>query len=202
MIKFLGELPRDAVVAFSGGVDSVAVADFLLNGRKRNVELAFFHHGTSASDSALAFCESFARERDVVLHVGRISGSRPSGASQEEWWRDSRYAFLSSLERPVITAHHLDDAVETWIFSSLHGQSKLIPRTRGNVVRPFLVTPKSEMLSWCERRGLRWCEDDSNRDERYMRNLVRHRIVPEALKVNPGLRTVVMKKYLSGDDSR
>ena len=54
MIKFLGELPRKCVVAFSGGVDSVAVADFLLNGG-RDVTLAFFHHGTPTSTAAEEF---------------------------------------------------------------------------------------------------------------------------------------------------
>jgi tRNA(Ile)-lysidine synthase len=96
----------------------------------------------------------------------------------------------------VVTAHHLDDAVETWVFTSLHGESRLIPYSRGNVIRPFLLTPKSELVSWCERRGLAWSEDPSNTDTAYMRNLIRHKILPEALKVNPGLRTVVRKKYL------
>ena len=54
MIRFLGEIPNKCTVAFSGGVDSVAVVDFLLNGRKQ-IDLAFFHHGTKTSTSALKF---------------------------------------------------------------------------------------------------------------------------------------------------
>lgn len=195
MIRILGDLPRKCVVAFSGGVDSVAVADFLLRGKKE-VELAFFHHNTEASNKAEDFCRSFANERDVKLHVGRLDRPRDPLKSQEEFWRDMRYGFLESLEQPVLTAHHLDDAVETWIFSSLHGNPKLIPRTRGKIVRPFLTTTKSELVSWCSRKGLTWCEDESNEDTKYMRNLIRHKIVPEALKVNPGLRNVIKKKYL------
>lgn len=197
MIRFIGKLPRKCVVAFSGGVDSVSVVDFMVAGKK-DVKLAFFHHGTQASSKAQAFVERFSAERGLQLSVGKIEGYRPRGKSLEEHWRDCRYEFLAQFEEPVVTAHHLDDAVETWIFTSLHGNSRLIPYRRGNVVRPFLLTPKSEMLSWANRKGLVWAEDESNRDTRYMRNLIRHNIVPEALKVNPGLRTLVMKKYLKG----
>jgi len=198
MIKFLGELPRKCVVAFSGGVDSVAVADFLLNG-KRDVTLAFFHHGTPTSTSAEEFVKEFSRRRGVPLSIGRISRDRAPGVSPEEHWRDERYRFLGIFESPVVTAHHLDDAVETWIFNSLHGKPRLIPRTNRNVIRPFLITPKSELVAWCRRRGLTWAEDDSNSDLKYMRNLIRHRIVPEALKVNPGLNTVVRKMYIEAE---
>lgn len=201
MIRFLGKLPSKCVVAFSGGVDSVAVTDFLLNG-KRDVHLAFFHHGTKTSDEAEKFVKEFSRQRSLTLTIGRISNEKPPGDSMEEYWRKERYRFLSMYDCPVVTAHHLDDAVESWIFNSLHGKPHTIPYSNRNVVRPFLVTPKSELIDWCTRRGLSWVEDTSNSDIAYMRNLIRHRIVPEALKVNPGLRTVVKKMYLRDDISQ
>ena len=197
MIRFIGKLPMRCVVAFSGGIDSVAVADFLLAGR-RDVTLAFFHHGTDASSAGEEFSRTFAKERGVDLVVGSISSfrSKRSGESHEEYWREARYDFLDCFSDPVITAHHLDDAVETWIFSSLHGEGKVIPYRRGGVIRPFLVTPKSDLTDWCSRRGLAWVEDPSNGDPRFMRNLIRRDIVPHALRVNPGIRTVIRKKYL------
>ena len=195
MIKFIGKLPRKCTVAFSGGVDSVAVADFLIRG-KRDVSLAFFHHGTKTSDEAEDFVKAFSITNGVNLTIGRLDRQRTKGLSEEEHWRIERYAFLETLPGPVVTCHHLDDAVETWIFTSLHGQGKLIPYSRDNIVRPFLLTPKSELVSWCQRKDLKWCEDLSNDDVKHMRNLIRHKIVPEALKVNPGLRTVIKKKYL------
>lgn len=196
MIKFIGDLPKRCVVAFSGGVDSVAVVDFLLNG-KRDVTLAFFDHGTQASAEAEAFVVKFASERSLDLCRGRISNFRDKlpGESLEEYWRLARYDYLDAFSDAVITAHHLDDAVETWIFSSLHGTAKLIPYQRRNVIRPFLVTPKSEFIDWTSRRGLTWSFDTSNDDVRFMRNRIRRDIVPLALQVNPGLRSVIRKKY-------
>jgi len=198
MLKFIGDLPRKCTIAFSGGIDSVVISDFLLNG-KRDVQLAFFHHGTINSERAEEFVRKFADERRVPLRIGRINSEKSRGLSPEEFWRNERYSFLDSLGGPVITGHHLGDAIETWIFTSLHGESKLIPYSRGNVIRPFLVTPKEEIRSWASRRNLTWIEDESNGDPRYMRNRIRMHIVPEALKVNPGLGTVIRKKYLSAE---
>lgn len=194
MIKFIGKLPQKCFIAFSGGIDSVVITDFLMRS-KRNISLAFFHHGTSTSDEAHSFVESFAKDRSLNLVVQKINREKNKEESQEEYWRNCRYSFLDSLGEPVITGHHLDDAVETWIFTSLHGTSRLIPYSRGRVIRPFLLTPKSEFKMWAERKRLTWVEDISNNDTKYMRNLIRHNIVPEALKVNPGLRTTLKKKY-------
>lgn len=198
MLKFIGDLPWKCTVAFSGGIDSVVISDFLLNG-KRDVTLAFFHHGTINSERAEEFVRKFAEERRVPLRIGRINSEKSRDLSPEEFWRNERYAFLDSLGGPVVTGHHLGDAIETWIFTSLHGESKLIPYSRGNVIRPFLITPKEEIRSWASRRNLKWIEDESNGDPRYMRNRIRMHIVPEALKVNPGLGTVIRKKYLSAE---
>jgi len=196
MLKFIGELPRKCTIAFSGGIDSVVISDFLMNG-KRDVQLAFFHHGTLNSQRAEEFVVKFASERRVPLRIGRINSEKSRGLSPEEFWRNERYTFLDSLGGPVVTGHHLGDAIETWIFTSLHGESKLIPYSRGNVIRPFLITPKEEIRAWASRRNLSWIEDESNTDPRYMRNLIRMEIVPQALKVNPGIGKILRKKYLA-----
>jgi len=195
MIHLLGKVPIKCTIAFSGGVDSVAAFDFLSNG-KRDIELAFFDHGTTTSSQAKRFVEKFAADRGIPLKIGSLSREKNPDESLEEFWRNERYRFFHSFETAVVTAHHLDDAVETWIFNSLHGNPRLIPHSNRNVIRPFLLTQKSELINWCQRRKLYWIEDESNKDLRFNRNLIRHKIVPEALKVNPGLHKTVYKKYL------
>ena len=115
--------------------------------------------------------------------------------SREEFWRNERYNFLSSLYKlgPVITGHHLDDCVETYLHSAITGTPKVIPSTRNNVVRPFLTTRKSEFVEWCNRKNIAWCQDLSNDDTSYTRNYIRKELMPHALKVNPGLHTMVKK---------
>lgn len=194
MIKLLFPLPKNLVVAFSGGVDSSAVADFLR--RKHNVTLAFFHHGTETSKKAHAFVQKFAEEKKLPLVVGHLTKPYPEGVSNQEFWRNERYAFLDTFKDPVITAHHLDDCVETYIWSSLHGNSKVIPSQRNNVLRPFLTTTKHDLEDWAIRRGCGWINDESNADTKYMRNYIRHELMPHALYVNPGLPKLVKKLIL------
>jgi tRNA(Ile)-lysidine synthase len=191
MLKLLFPLPKTLIVALSGGVDSVAVADFL--SRKHDVSCAFFHHATENSSRAFRFVSDFCTKRDLPLFVGYLTTDKPKDTSPEEHWRNERYKFLESFDATVITAHNLDDCVETYLYGSLHGQPKVIPHKRNNVVRPFLTTPKYEFVKWCERKNISWCEDTSNQDVKYMRNYIRHEIVPRAFQVNPGLDTVVRK---------
>ena len=184
-------MPKQLTVAFSGGVDSVAIVDFLT--RKHELDCAFFHHGTENSERAYQFVAKFCAERDLPLIVGFLSSSqKPSDLSMEEYWRDERYKFLSGLGT-VVTGHHLDDCVETYLMSAMHGTPKVIPMTRNNVIRPFLTTSKNVLVNWCERRGITWCHDTSNDDTKYMRNYVRHNLMPHALKVNPGLHSLVKR---------
>ena len=190
MIKLLYPLPRQLTVAFSGGLDSVAVVDFL--SRNHDVTCAFFHHNTENSEQAMKFVAHFCADRNLPLLFGTCKTEKDKKESMEEYWRRERYGFLEELG-PVVTAHHLDDCVETYVWSALHGTPKVIPLVRKNVIRPFLTTPKSEFRDWCDRNNLKWCEDLSNEDTKYMRNYVRKYIIPHALQVNPGLGTVVKK---------
>ena len=191
MINLLVPLPKQLTVAFSGGVDSCAAVDFL--SRKHDVICAFFHPGTENSERAYKFVANFCNDRKLSLIFARISEPDvPKGISQEEHWRDQRYTFLRTLG-PVITAHHLDDCVETYIHSALNGTPKVIPMIRNNVLRPFLTTRKSELISWCQRHDVPWIEDTSNQDSKYMRNYIRNELMPHALRVNPGLHTLVKK---------
>ncbi len=191
MFKLLTKPPHNVCVALSGGVDSVAVVDFL--SRKHKVNCAFFHHGTEDSQRALKFVTDFCSDRGFPLSVGILTGKKPKHLSIEEFWRNERYSFLESINSTVITAHNLNDCVETYLYSSLHGQPKVIPVKRNNIIRPFLTTPKEKFLDWCERKNVRWCEDASNLNTKYMRNYIRHELLDHALHVNPGLFTVVKK---------
>ena len=143
MIRIIGKIPRNVTIACSGGIDSMVFAHFLKQG-KRRIKLAYFNHDTNHSQKAQEFVENYANENKLELIIGRVNGVKGK-RSLEEFWRDERYDFLNNLgSRFIITCHHLDDCVETWIMSSLHGHGRLIPYKRGeNIFRPFLMTNKS-----------------------------------------------------------
>jgi tRNA(Ile)-lysidine synthase len=193
MIRLLGKIPENFYLACSGGVDSMVALDFFLTGRYKPTVINF-DHGTEFGDESRKFLRKRCDALGLPLIVNKIGDLRHPGKSIEEHWRDERYIFFNSIPGTIITAHHLDDAAEWWVFSSLHGQSKLIPYRRENVIRPFLLTPKSELLDWAKRKKIEFMNDPGNKDEKYMRSIIRHKIMPEAFRINPGLRKVVKKK--------
>lgn len=195
MLHIYGELPKFGYVACSGGADSMALLSFLSLGKKE-VELLYFNHGTEFGNLSEEFLLKYSEDMKLKIHIGRISRERDKKESPEEFWRNERYKFFNKFDAPIMMAHHLDDAVETWIHSCLNGNPRLIPYRNGNVIRPFLLNEKEKLLSWCKRKGVPWVEDPSNMDVRFTRNRIRHNLLAEAYKVQPGLRKIIMKKYL------
>lgn len=194
MIKIQGQLPQRVYVACSGGVDSMAVLDFL--SRKHRVEVLHFNHGTAHGWHAEDFVTTYCLERQIPCRVGNVGGQTiPPGLSKEHWWREQRYNFFEKFtDAPVITCHHLDDCVETWIWSSMHGTAKIIPYRRNYVIRPFRLTRKRDFELWCNLHTVPWIEDDSNEDIHYTRNYIRHEMMPHVLRVNPGIHKTIARK--------
>ena len=214
MINVIGSVPNKIAIAVSGGPDSMAALNFLHNGGKRDVMALHFNHGSEHADEAQGAVEAYCERLNVPLVVGSISREKEAGESQEEYWRNQRYNFFSSyndsahkragassdvLNRffyagtQIVTAHVLDDVVESYLFTALNGMARLIPYRRDNFLRPFLTTKKSEMLSWCDRKMVPYVVDPSNSDEKYMRNYIRHTLLPVCKRVNPGIDKVVKK---------
>lgn len=194
MFKFLTKVPNDVGVAFSGGVDSLAVAYFLKKGKK-NVTLYHFNHGCQYSEDIQSKCVELAYKLNLPIILGGYDGTRLKGQSLEDAWRRARYRFLRSFEQSIITCHHLDDSVETWVWASLHGEGKLIPVVSGNIIRPFLSTEKSTFEKHCFHYGLEVVEDEMNKDLHLMRNYMRANVMEHMYHINPGLKTVIRKKY-------
>jgi len=196
VLHIIGKIPKRVTVACSGGLDSVAVVDFLLKG-KRKVDLLYFNHDTLHGRKAEEFVKKLAGTRGLTLLIGRVRGTRGS-RSLEEFWRDERYDFFGTVRSPfIITCHHLDDAVETWLMSSFNGSPKLIPYHRPpNIYRPFLLTKRSQLEDYAHRKNLDWIDDPSNISTAHARNYVRHQIVPHVLKINPGIRKTIKKKLI------
>lgn len=197
MIKLQGKLPRDIVLACSGGVDSMAALDFLR--RNHDVTVAHFNHRTDHGIRAAAWLREQCRTKytDVRYREHVLEGECPKGMSKEEWWREARYEWFNGplwKGHTVVTCHHLDDVVETWVWSSMHGTAKLIPYSRQNVVRPFLLTRKRDFELWANLNNVEYLEDDSNLDLKYTRNYIRHEMMPHVLRVNPGIHKTIAKK--------
>lgn len=188
-----GSIPHTGVaVAVSGGVDSMAVLDFLR--RSREVTVLNFDHGTEYSAQAAHLVAEYAQQHRLPLLTASCTSVRSADQSWEEYWREQRYAWFHSLSHTVVMAHHLDDCVETWLWGACHGYPRLIPYRNRNVIRPFRLTAKQDFAHWAEQYSVPWLSDPSNTDVKYMRNYVRSQLRPQAEVVNPGLAKTVWKK--------
>ena len=191
MLRVLGKLPRELVVAVSGGPDSMAILDFLSN--NHNVTAAYFDHGTPFGKDCKHFVTEFCEERDIPLVLNNIYLDCPPEKSMEEHWRDERYKFFRGFSEKVVTGHNLDDVIEWFLFSSLHGQGKVMPYHNRNVIRPFISTSKRSLEDWCERKGVPFMIDPGNTDRKFMRSIIRNDIMPHARRVNQGLEKTFKK---------
>lgn len=191
MIKVLGNIPKGEFgIACSGGVDSMAILDFLING-KYNPHVIYFNHNTEHGHEAEIFITKYCEDNNLKLSIGRTDLKPES--NKEKVWSDLRYQYFSQFDFPIITCHHLDDCLETYLFSCLRGFQSVIPYSKGHIIRPFLLNEKSVFEKWCSNKNVPFIQDESNDCLDYSRNRIRHKIIPEALLVNPGLKTVVRK---------
>jgi tRNA(Ile)-lysidine synthetase-like protein len=176
--------PGRYVVAVSGGVDSVVLLHALAQQPGLKLTVAHFDHGIredSAEDRKHVRALAKHYGLPFVYHAGNL-GPGTSEASA----REARYKFLHHVRRAsgaeaVITAHHRDDVLETIILNLLRGTGRRglsSLKSTDIVKRPLLHVPKNELLRYANSEGLRWREDSTNVDERYLRNYIRKNILP------------------------
>ena len=202
MLKLQGKLPREIYVACSGGVDSMAAVDFLR--RNHDVFVLHFNHGTAHGKRAIEFVGNYCTDNDIPFLTNQPHAEwhdKDPRESKEEYWRRIRYDWLERCtNRQVVTAHHLDDCVETWVWSSMHGTGKIIPYSRNDrILRPFRLTRKRDFHMWCGMKNVPWIEDESNLDTAYTRNYIRNEMMTNVLKVNPGIHKTIAKKVTEDD---
>jgi tRNA(Ile)-lysidine synthetase-like protein len=172
------------ILAVSGGVDSTVLMHVL--SRKPNIQLvvAHFNHGIredSSKDEALV--KKMAEKYGLKVEVGR--GKLGKGAS-EETARKARYSFLEAAKnkhraKAIVTAHHQDDLIETVVINLLRGTGRRgISAIANNplVIRPLLDVPKVDLLSYAGHHRLKWREDSTNGDTKYLRNKIRKEVLP------------------------
>ncbi len=193
------------VVAVSGGADSVALLDWLATAGPPGLTLivAHLHHGLRGD--AAAADANFVAERARYYNVQFVqqtvdvkSLAISSGTSLEEAGREARYRFFYSVcaeqgAEAVAVAHHADDQAETVLLRLIRGAgtgglSAMRGRSpEGRIVRPFLTIRRVQIEDYLRQKGLAWRDDASNDDQTFLRNRVRHELLPLLTTYNPAI---------------
>lgn len=188
-------LPQDGLilVALSGGPDSVALLHFL---RSRGFAVAaahFDHHLRPTSGRDAQFARDLCRTLDVPFYLGGAAvGDLPGNTEANA--RRARYAFLEATAEAadaarIATAHNANDNLETVLMHltrgcGLQGLCGIQPR-RGKLVRPMLHTTRQAIETYLAQEGLGYVTDETNDDDRYARNRLRHQVIPVLESLNP-----------------
>ncbi|MDD2566283.1 MAG: tRNA lysidine(34) synthetase TilS [Candidatus Gracilibacteria bacterium] len=188
------------IIACSGGSDSMFLLSEIIKFHpKESTIVVHFNHQLRdiESNSDQIFVENFCKKNNLTLvvgtsNIGELSVKNKTGI--EETARIERYKFLNKIKDKyeasyILTAHHLDDNIETFMFNLIRG-TRLngltgIEELSEDILRPLLHLTKNNILEKCTQEEIEFIYDSSNSDDNYLRNHIRLNIIPEFDKINP-----------------
>ena len=186
--------PGDSIVcAVSGGADSIALlwALYLLKEEwQLSLSAVHFNHHLrgEASDEDEQFVRDFCNGYGIPLYVGS-EYVVPNEKGLEAAAREARYRYFATLPGKIATAHTADDNAETVLMhlprgTGLKGLGGIAPK-RNNLIRPLLSVTRGEVEIFLEEYALPHREDNSNHTDLFLRNRLRHHVVPLLKEENP-----------------
>ncbi|HIJ87975.1 MAG TPA: tRNA lysidine(34) synthetase TilS [Desulfuromonadales bacterium] len=208
------------VVALSGGTDSTALLDILsrLHGYHLRLIAVHLNHCLRGveSDADEEFCRILAARHAIAFEARRINIKKVAEdyrLNLEDAGRRARIEFFDEIRikydaAAVALAHHADDQAETVLMrllrgSGMTGLSGMAYRNTRGYVRPLLEISRAEIEQYLRRRGLEWREDASNGDTVYLRNRIRHQLLPLLEQYNPDIRSTLAAtaSIIGGDEA-
>jgi tRNA(Ile)-lysidine synthase len=201
--------PGKYVLAVSGGIDSMVLLDiFAKQSKKLSVEVvvAHFNHGIrpeSANDEMLV--REQAQKHGFLLESETAKLGKNTSENKA---REARYKFLYKIRQKheadiIVTAHHQDDLIETAFINIIRGtgpKGLYAISMNKNILRPLLKVPKSEIKIYADKNNIKWLEDSTNEDERYLRNYIRRNFMPrlsseERLRIIKDTDKIIISSY-------
>lgn len=195
------------LTGLSGGVDSVVLLHLLHDLAPRfswKISALHVHHGISPhADTWADFCAALCQRYDIPLHIQHVDITPLLAQGIEAAARELRHAAFAAQSCDFVAlAHHADDQVETLFLQLLRGAGVrgasampvLSPPGRHVArVRPLLHSTRCEILAYATAQNLAWIEDESNADDNYPRNYLRHQLLPQLAKKFPAYRQTLSR---------
>ena len=179
------------VLAISGGLDSMVLANlFLINNLNFSIAHCNFQLRGKESDDDELFINKWCSEKDIKLYNKKFSTEdycKNNKLTIQMGARELRYEWFSELIDKekydfIVTAHHIDDQLETFIINSIRGTGidglVGIPDKINKIVRPLLMISKDQIIEYSKVNKINYREDSSNDKEDYLRNKIRHSVIP------------------------
>lgn len=188
------------LIACSTGVDSMVLLDLLMKtiDLNRIVVVNINHQKRPEADIEEKFIKMFSKENNLACYTKKLP--HYEGSNFQEWARIQRYEFFYEVAkkesiRYILLAHHADDNLETILMrmlrsSSLEGYAGIRKEAKYQdfiLYRPLLEVTKDDIYAYAKHNNLTFFEDNSNQEDYYARNRIRHNIIPTLKKENPNL---------------
>lgn len=194
------------ILALSGGIDSMVLADMLLQAKAEFV-LAHcnFHLRGEESDGDEKFVRDYAERKGLSLYVKQfdtLNYAEEHKLSIEMAARELRYAWFEELRQQlscdyIAVAHHADDQLETFFINLLRGSGirglKGMQSINGHVIRPLLDLSRAEIQQYAIENGIKWREDHTNAETQFLRNKIRHELLPVIDSISKEGRASILK---------
>ena len=193
--------PTDRIlVAVSGGIDSVVLC-YLLKQLGANFAIAHCNFQLRAEESDLdaVFVKGLAKELNVSHFTTKFDTQKladEESTSIQIMARELRYDWLEDIRQAmnfdtIATAHHTNDSIETALYnlakgSGIRGVRGILPK-HDFIIHPLLFADKDMILEYANKHDIAYREDASNATDKYMRNKIRHQIIPVLKEINPSL---------------
>jgi len=189
---------KKLLLAISGGIDSMVLVH-LFKALGYDIYMAHCNFGLRGeeSDGDENFVRKYAAENNIpifVTHFNTRALAYDAKVSIQIAARQLRYAWFDELLTEhhldyLLTAHHLDDCAETFLINFTRGTGLEgltgIPQQNGNIVRPLLPFSRTEIEAYAKENNIQWREDSSNASDKYLRNKLRHHVLPILKELNP-----------------
>ena len=189
---------KKLLLAVSGGIDSVVLAH-LFQQLEYDISIAHcnFNLRGEESDGDEQFIRDYAAVNNIEIFVTNFNTKRfaeDAKLSIQIAARQLRYSWFTELLHQnqldyLLTAHHLDDSVETFLINFTRGTGLEgltgIPQINDTTVRPLLPFTRNEIEAYAKENNIQWREDSSNASNKYLRNKLRHDVVPVLKEINP-----------------
>ena len=198
-VNFPELLENRFLVACSGGVDSVVLAHLCsLNKMDFSIVHCNFQLRGYESDMDAFFVEDLARKLGKKIYIKDFDTNsyvNINKVSLQMAARELRYRWFEELMKKnkiktLVTAHHADDNLETFIINLSRGTGIKgltgIPAKTSNISRPLLIFSRAQIMQFAEIKNISWREDHSNLDKKYLRNKIREDVIPRLRELHPG----------------
>ena len=197
------------VLGLSGGLDSIVLAHVttrLADTLGLRVSALHVHHGLHPdADDWAAFCETWCASLRLPCRIVHVQVPRDAADGPEAAARRARFQAYRQCDADwIVLGHHADDQAETILHRLLRGAGPsglsgmptsrpLAADTRTRLLRPLLEVQRARLLEYARAHGLAWVEDPSNRDTYYLRNFLRHEVLPLLESRLPGTRAALLR---------